>query len=1126
MTVNDTEMLQICQINISGLSKRSFSALDKYSHSIDNDVLAIQETLIDTDDNKVSSEQPKFTNMETFYLRNDRGVSVSVKAKFLPQRISEIEDKITDAIWILLNINSSIVLLGNFYCNAKSSTNNLEATLKNITDALQYSHKYKIDKIILLGDFNCRHEKWGDSVSNKNGKILEDFTNCQNFLGLSPNTHTFRHLTGGSVIDIAFVSPKLSLLYHTSSVDDEVELFSGAPIRGHLPVIHQFRLIKNVSNHKKSIALYKDLENTNWTAWRSELSELLHHAEIDKIQGAKQLWTIIKESISKTNEKVMPLKKVCEHSKPFWTNQLTSYSNTVRCAKRKMEQRSTPLNIKDYEQAKILFSDELLKAKNSWIRSKLENLNVTETKLFWKNYKRSIVGETKQYLGNLEENKVIYTKPKDKENILFKTFFTGSHMDSGSFDKNFEKNIDQYYERLNEELPMKNSQNIPQDPLNSPISLEEVYNSIKLQNSSAKSFDNDNFHPTMLKNLPTIATEGLCKLFNISLTQEVWPWDTSLVVFMKKEGKANYLKAGAYRPITISSYIGKLFERIIANRITVHCNLENILDDEQEGFRKTRNTTRYLYKLIANLKESQRKKFTSFLLCLDFEKAFDSVWLKGLVVKLHKYNINGHVLNLIKSFLFCRKVKLVVNNIVGAIRICGDFGVPQGSVLSPLLFILFISDIYDLRKSSLNISLVCKEHSCTYKYADDGSILIMHKDPKICELVAQEFCDHISSWCKQWKLIVNCDENKTECLIIKPKSTGNAPCESFSQLKISEKRINFVKSSRVLGLVIDEELSFYKHAGKTLQRCWFSWYKITRSSNRNYGLNISSMAILFKTVVLTKLLYAAPVWLNAQNQLKFKSFFARACLKISGCTHYTPQSISLLTMGLEPLEMLYNIVCTKFILKALSSDDNLRGLIYQLEESRSHPFYQHIIMVKTYLSYKHGCILDRRNNLTSSLVSVDQSLLIYKKSDIDTWKIRLWNDFLVSKSNGKQGDTSAPDNTLLLESIIHHKFLFPRTSKRSTDTKVMSLLHGHDLCFKSFQYTLKLVSCPLCDVCHTEKDDNKHQLLKCPRFNCKYRDELSNSFLSSPTLAHGILGSQPHLDILERFRCMAQIIVR
>lgn len=128
-----------------------------------------------------------------------------------------------------------------------------------------------------------------------------------------------------------------------------------------------------------------------------------------------------------------------------------------------------------------------------------------------------------------------------------------------------------------------------------------------------------------------------------------------------------------------------------------------------------------------------------------------------------------------------------------------------------------------------------------------------------------------------------------------------------------KKRINFVKSSRVLGLVIDEELSFYKHAGKTLQRCWFSWYKITRSSNRNYGLNISSMAILFKTVVLTKLLYAAPVWLNAQNQLKFKSFFARACLKISGCTHYTPQSISLLIMGLEPLEMLYNIVCTKFI---------------------------------------------------------------------------------------------------------------------------------------------------------------------------------------------------------------------
>ena len=205
------------------------------------------------------------------------------------------------------------------------------------------------------------------------------------------------------------------------------------------------------------------------------------------------------------------------------------------------------------------------------------------------------------------------------------------------------------------------------------------------------------------------------------------------------------------------------------------------------------------------------------------------------------------------------------------------------------------------------------------------------------------------------------------------------------KLKISQKTVNFAKSTKVLGVHIDDELNFSLHSGKILQRCWYSWLKITRNSTREWGLNISSLVILFKTVVLSKLLYAAPVWLNEHNCLKFKDFYGRVCHKISGSTHFSPQAITLLAIGLDPLIILYKIICIKFVLKALTSDNNMVGLIFQLEESKCHPFYQHIIMVRDYLSLFQEASTSfscRRNLATSWLSTINKELFRYSSANI------------------------------------------------------------------------------------------------------------------------------------------------
>ena len=174
----------------------------------------------------------------------------------------------------------------------------------------------------------------------------------------------------------------------------------------------------------------------------------------------------------------------------------------------------------------------------------------------------------------------------------------------------------------------------------------------------------------MLKNLNIDSCKYLSELFNSCLQSGTWPWTDSYVTFIKKADKKTYLDPGSYRPLTISCYIGKVLERILEQRLKAHCNINDIIDDAQEGFLPGRNTSRYLYKMLSSLHEIKRRKMTAFILLIDFEKAFDSVPIPCLIIKLHNNGVGGKFLELIHSFLANRSVQLKVNGFIGPRRKC------------------------------------------------------------------------------------------------------------------------------------------------------------------------------------------------------------------------------------------------------------------------------------------------------------------------------------------------------------------------------------------------------------------------------------------------------------------------
>ena len=175
---------------------------------------------------------------------------------------------------------------------------------------------------------------------------------------------------------------------------------------------------------------------------------------------------------------------------------------------------------------------------------------------------------------------------------------------------------------------------------------------------------------------------SLLKLFNLCLSYHVWPWTISKMIFLKKPGKNTYNNPSDYRPITISSYLSKLFEKLIYNRLIGFMEDNNLLEFAQEGFRKYRSCARYLFSLANHISSSLEANSECLTLMCDFSKAFDSVWIKGLLFKLFHSGINGDLWTLLANFLLNRKVFLDVNDFMSDIFLC-NFGVPQGSVLAP-----------------------------------------------------------------------------------------------------------------------------------------------------------------------------------------------------------------------------------------------------------------------------------------------------------------------------------------------------------------------------------------------------------------------------------------------------------
>ena len=338
-----------------------------------------------------------------------------------------------------------------------------------------------------------------------------------------------------------------------------------------------------------------------------------------------------------------------------------------------------------------------------------------------------------------------------------------------------------------------NDVNITQSIYLQPVDENEVKRIIlNLKNSSP---GHDGMSSKVIKQTYHIYLPVLVHLLNLSITQGYFPPKLKIakVVPLFKSGNSELLSN--YRPVSILPCLSKIFEKIIYTRIMTFFEDKKLFSENQFGFRENRGTTLAILTLINKVVTGFNENKNTLGVFLDFRKAFDTVNHKILLKKLDKYGIRGNCLKLIESYLSNRQQFVQINEVNSSMQSI-HCGVPQGSILGPLLFLCYINDI----------SLITKK-TFIVLFADDSNVFVQGADlNNMVETLNMEL-EKINKWLVVNKLSLNID--KTFYMLFRSQRLAT---ELTKEIYIAGKKIDKVKYIRFLGIYIDESLTWEYHS--------------------------------------------------------------------------------------------------------------------------------------------------------------------------------------------------------------------------------------------------------------------------------------------------------------------------
>lgn len=491
------------------------------------------------------------------------------------------------------------------------------------------------------------------------------------------------------------------------------------------------------------------------------------------------------------------------------------FRTKTETAERKYKtQRNKVTSLK--RRAKLRFYDN--------INENLDDLKTSNSKMYWKTVHMLLKedrskNELPPLLDPGNNNNFVYGS-NEKADILNKYFCSIATVD----DDNKElPNFDDRYTNVISEVT---------------VTEQEVLDAIGTINVN-KAVGPDTISNRMLVSVKLDISKPLCMLFNKSLQERTFPsdWKNAFVIPLFKKGDKSL--PSNYRPVSLLSCVSKLFEKIIFKRVFNHLKDQSLLYKYQSGFIPGYSTNHQLIELYHNiLLALDRKQMTSVTFA-DISKAFDTVWIKALLYKLRKYGVNGDLLSWFNSYLTGRTQRVIIKDAISPTRRV-HAGVPQGSVLGPLLFLIFINDIADGMTGLGRL------------FADDTSI--GHTAHDIDSLKTQVNIDlqYLNDWSTKWQIRFN--PNKTDIMIFDIRGRDHDAIFTFGNT-----RINTVNSHMHLGVVFSSDCRWTKHIDKLIES---ASKQLNILRKLKYKLTRPYLEKIYLVFIRPVLEYASEVWDN------------------------------------------------------------------------------------------------------------------------------------------------------------------------------------------------------------------------------------------------------------------------